>query len=182
MEVHSGCCINIVHDFTFSFCARILIGWGQWTHSATNYLFSGVSRMQRLKHLPKPTPGFCVAFIILYLLWRYPLCQLDESCHWCWNFTPSAREIVLESHSFSTVNHTLFFDSLVLPKLYHMALSWIFLQSWLPHRTMNFMQVIIMYWRLLSIPPKMLVELIVTADKPGDPHWYLDEVQIREKG
>lgn len=29
---------------------------------------------------------------------------------------------------------------------------------------------------------KDVVELIVTADKPGDPHWYLDEVQIREKG
>lgn len=80
-SVHSGCWINIVHDFTFSFCARILIGWGQRTHSATNYLFSGVSRMQRLKHLPERTPGFGVAFIILYLLWRYPICQLDERCH-----------------------------------------------------------------------------------------------------
>ena len=29
---------------------------------------------------------------------------------------------------------------------------------------------------------KMLVELTVTTDKPGDPHWHLDEVQIRVKG
>ena len=114
--------------------------------------------------------------------WTELLCK----CHWCWDFTPSAQEIVLESHSSSRVNHTFFFDSLVLPKLYvsmyHMALSWIYLWSWLPPRTMNFMQVIIMNWRLLSIPLKMLVELMVTADRPGDPHWYLDEVQIRAKG
>lgn len=31
----------------------------------------------------------------------------------------------------------------------------------------------IMSWRLLSIPPKMSVELLVATDKTEDPHWYL---------
>lgn len=79
----------------------------------------------------------------------------------------------------STVNHTLFFDSLVLPKLYvnvyHIALPCTYLQSWLTHRTTNFLQIRIMFWRLLSTPLKMLVELIVATDKPGDPHWFLDD-------